>query len=101
MKTQEAHEEILSLFNELSRELDGLTHFYYTPRAVAQESHATVLSNQRALPAMEMEDITPFGQHSYVSQQTPEEVTILSFILAFDDLMMCFFFCIDSGQEII
>eukprot|EP01039_Chlorochromonas_danica_P002840 gene2840-3100_t len=48
--------EVLELFNKLSRTLDRLSHFYYTPKPVSVEVNAQVLANQRLLPALQMED---------------------------------------------
>jgi U3 small nucleolar ribonucleoprotein component len=58
----------------VARELDALTHFFFTPKHVAVEASAKVLATQRALPALEMEDITPFSQNSTASAVAPEQV---------------------------
>eukprot|EP01031_Cornospumella_fuschlensis_P032353 gene32353-39126_t len=47
--------EVLALFNKLSRELDKLSHFFYTPKPVLPEASAQVLANERMLPALDME----------------------------------------------
>jgi hypothetical protein len=66
---------VINLFNLLSRQLNELSHFYFTPKPVVQEMSAKVLATQKSLPAMEMEDITPFQTGSTATQSAPEEVS--------------------------
>lgn len=62
------------LYPQLSRNLDVLSHFYFTPKPVAGEASAKVLATQRAIPALELEDITPYGKNSDAALNAPEEV---------------------------
>jgi U3 small nucleolar ribonucleoprotein component len=70
-------EEVINIFNVLSRKLNELSHFYFTPKPIIEETSAKVLANQRSLPAIEMEDVTPFNINSSSSQNAPQEVRIL------------------------
>lgn len=54
--------------------MDALSHFYFTPRPVAAEASAKVLATQRSLPALEMEDISPFNVNSSATKLAPEEM---------------------------
>lgn len=74
VQTQAAREEVMNLYNAVARELDALSHFFYSPKPVAAEASAKVLATQRALPALEMEDITPFSQNSSATAAAPEEL---------------------------
>ena len=74
VQTQAAREEVINLFNAVSRELDALSHFFYSPKPVASEASAKVLATQRALPALEMEDIAPYSQNSAATAAAPEEI---------------------------
>lgn len=78
VQTQALHEEAINLFNEVSRQLDALTHFFFTPKPVASEASAKVLATQRSIPALEMEDITPYSQNSTALAVAPEQVFLLS-----------------------
>ena len=74
MKTKEIQEEVINLFNHLSRQLNELSHFYFTPKPIVEETSAKVLATQRSLPAVDMEDVTPFHVTSDGNQAAPEEV---------------------------
>ena len=54
-------------------QLDGLSHFFFTPRPVVAEGKITSLSTV-ALPSLALEDIVPTVQSS-ASQLAPEQVT--------------------------
>jgi hypothetical protein len=82
-------EEVINIFNVLSRNLNELSHFYFTPKPIIEETSAKVLANQRSLPAIEMEDVTPFNINSSSSQNAPQEVSI--FFLSFFLLWLMFF----------
>ena len=65
-------EEVTQLYEKVSRQLDALSHFYYTPKPVVVE--ATVKS--LAVPSLTLEDVTP-AMMSAARAVAPEEVTIL------------------------
>jgi hypothetical protein len=67
-------EEVLGLFHTVSRNLDALCHFYFTPRPVTSEVSAKVLATHRALPALQLEDINPFNVNSQAVNQAPEDL---------------------------
>jgi hypothetical protein len=88
-------EEVINIFNVLSRNLNELSHFYFTPKPIIEETSAKVLANQRSLPAIEMEDVTPFNINSSSSQNAPQEVSIFSFL--FFCYGLCFFLFVCSS----
>ncbi len=56
-------------------QLDGLSHFYFTPRPVVADASISSLGAKAALSSLEMEDIAPLVQ-SAASQLAPEEVRL-------------------------
>jgi U3 small nucleolar RNA-associated protein MPP10 len=74
VEVQALREEVVGLFGAVSHHLDALCHFYFTPRPVAGETSAKVLATQRSLPALEMEDVTPYSVQSDAAKLAPEEL---------------------------
>ena len=64
-----AKEEIKSLFHKVSRQLDSLTHFHYTPKPIVAE--VSVSSTQ--IPSISFEDIGLTAE-STASAAAPEEI---------------------------
>jgi len=65
---------VRGLFNQITQELDGLSHFYFTPKPVSIEGE---ISTAPAVPAIMLEDIAPYRSHvGHQSNSTlePEQV---------------------------
>jgi U3 small nucleolar RNA-associated protein MPP10 len=72
-KLDAARQEALGLYQKISMQLDGLSHFYFTPRAVVADAAITTLATKTALSSLELEDILP-GMESSASQFAPGQV---------------------------
>lgn len=78
--------------------MNELSHFYFTPKPIVDESSAKVLATQRALPAVEMEDVTPFHTTSQADKAAPQEVKKESYLN--DELIPNFVnLLLDLGEE--
>ena len=64
-----AKEEIKSLFHKVSRQLDSLTHFHYTPKPIVAE----VSVSSTKLPSINFEDVGLTAE-STASAAAPEEI---------------------------
>ena len=65
---------VRGLFNQITQELDGLSHFYFTPKPVSIEGE---IATAPAVPAIMLEDIAPYRSHvGHQSNSTlePEQV---------------------------
>lgn len=51
---------VRGLFNQITQELDGLSHFYFTPKPISIEGE---ISTAAAVPAILLEDIAPYRSH--------------------------------------
>ena len=63
-------------FKQISRELDALSHFHFTPRPVVADSKIRTLQpSTSALSSLQLEDITPLtSAQASTSQLAPEQV---------------------------
>jgi len=61
---------------QISRELDALSHFHYTPRPVVPDSKIrTLQTSASALSSLQLEDVTPLtSAQASTSQLAPEQV---------------------------
>ena len=87
---------LLQLFNlliywmfyvQVCRQLDGLSHFHYTPKPVVSESRIYGSGPEAALPSLSLEDIIPTTENSSTIL-APEEVRS-----KFSVSILIFFFC--------
>lgn len=65
------------LSGQVSRELDSLSHFFFTPLPVSREESATITS--LPLQSLELEDVTPVGE-SGAAAMAPHQVSSLDFL---------------------
>lgn len=68
--------EAQEIFHKISRELDALSHFHFTPRPVVPDSKIRTLQpSTSALSSLQLEDITPLtSAQASTSQLAPEQV---------------------------
>ena len=69
LKEDDSIVEIKSLFHKVCRELDGLSHFHYSPRPIIAEASVSTV----ALPSISMEDIIPTTE-SLATTAAPEDI---------------------------
>jgi hypothetical protein len=63
--------------SQISRQLDALSHFHFTPRPVVPESRVSTLqphASAGAVSSLMLEDVTPVTAQGSTSQLAPEEV---------------------------
>ena len=72
---------------QVCRQLDGLSHFHYTPKPVVSESRIYGSGPEAALPSLSLEDIIPTTENSSTIL-APEEVRS-----KFSVSILIFFFC--------
>lgn len=69
----------IASINQISRQLDALSHFHFTPRPVVPESRVSTLNphagaGAAAVSSLLLEDVTPATAQGSISQLAPEEV---------------------------
>ena len=69
--TSKHHNSTISV--QVCRQLDGLSHFHFTPRPVVLESRVFGAGPENALPSLSLEDIIPTTENSG-GLLAPEEV---------------------------
>mmetsp|Transcript_116521 Transcript_116521/g.228626 ORF Transcript_116521/g.228626 Transcript_116521/m.228626 type:complete len:690 (+) Transcript_116521:28-2097(+) len=75
-KLEQDRAEAQELFHKVSRQLDALSHFHFTPRPIVADTKLKTLQpNASALSSLLLEDITPITAMSAVtSQLAPEQI---------------------------
>ena len=63
-------EEVLALYDKVSRDLDGLSHFHFAPKPIVVEADVRSIAN---VPSLSLEDVTP-AMMSKGSAAAPEDV---------------------------
>lgn len=81
------HNSTISM--QVCRQLDGLSHFHFTPRPVVLESRVFGAGPENALPSLSLEDIIPTTENSG-GLLAPEEVPACLPCCLYTHIVVCF-----------
>eukprot|EP00596_Hydrurales_sp_CCMP1899_P005295 CAMPEP_0119045176 /NCGR_PEP_ID=MMETSP1177-20130426/37723_1 /TAXON_ID=2985 /ORGANISM="Ochromonas sp, Strain CCMP1899" /LENGTH=740 /DNA_ID=CAMNT_0007016493 /DNA_START=136 /DNA_END=2358 /DNA_ORIENTATION=- len=74
LKETAIREELKELYHKVCRQLDGLSHFHFTPKPVVSEARIFGSGPEAALPSLSLEDINPMSENTNSTILAPEEV---------------------------